>query len=430
MGNYNSGYFYNKEFMDDGLVYNGAEPIILINLTETLHVVDKLGKLLVSYILADNKFAFVETVAQAAFFETAEVFNAQDSADITALFELTDRLEITDIIENLLVEAYLQEDCIIIDQAKQLAEIVVSDNFDANESIDVEAFIEMLQQFELDDLRASIEAAQFLNDKINITDRSPQKSDSDFIIGDFADKDQAYDWFIPFNMKVDWGTSTIQVMPEAELTSIEMPGIDGSIIENTVYKDRLFQIVAYSEQGMSSAEKEDLKREITKVLDLTKKQSRKLTIQSRRVTFDIKYDGAANIVEGPSYVKMLAPFRTPPYGYDMFDNELYNGGMIENIGAIEIGVTHIITGPISSPQFTLGDITYQYNGNIGENEQLVINHEEYTCYLVDAFGTKTNTLADLSGEFQKVPKGGSLILTINNNLKGHIKTVWKNKRLW
>lgn len=429
MANWNSGYNFNATTQDGGFMWNGARNIFLVNLTETFRLVDNILPTLVRLVLTEQA-KVRETIAQSAFYGYTERFSATDKMSLSTFFDLMDKLGIKDDVSELTVMAFLQEDLSLVEEIKQLAEVVISDSFAIKDELDVKAFMSLIDSMSLTELEPYMESFLKLNEKAHITDQIPQTAKSDFLIGESNGKDTAYDWFLPFGMKVDWGKSTIQVMPEAELTSIEMPGIDGSIIENTVYKDRLFQIVAYSEQGMTQQEKEDLKREITKVLDLTKEESRKLTVQSREVTFDIKYDGAANITEGPSYVRLTAPFRTPPYGYDMLENVLEGSGLIENKGAIAVGVTHTITGPVSSLAFVLGDIEYTYNGDIESGTQLIINHETYTCYIQDNFGNKTNALANLDGEFQKIPKGQSVVLTVDDDLRSKFITTWTTKRLW
>lgn len=429
MANWNSEYRFNATTQNSGFMWNGAKYVFIVNLTETFGVVDNISSVLARLVLTD-KAKVKDTILQSAFYGYTETIGVTDKTSLVSFFDLMDKFGIKDDISELTVMAFLRDDFSLVEEIKQLTEVVISDNLAVKDNFDVEAFMSLAENMSLDELKPHLESFLKFNDNAFITDRTPQTAETDFLIGETSDRDKAYDWFLPFDMKVDWGKSTIQVMPEAELTSIEMPGIDGSIIENTVYKDRLFQIVAYSEQGMTQQEKEDLKREITRVLDLTKNQSRKLTVQSREVTFDVKYDGAANITEGPSYVRLTAPFRTPPYGYDMFDNILEGSGLIENKGAAPVGVIHTITGPISSLTFTLGDVEYKYSGDIERDSQLIINHETYTCYIQDGFGNKTNALANLSGEFQKIPKGCSVVLSVDDDLKLKFKTTWVTKRLW
>lgn len=218
---------------------------------------------------------------------------------------------------------------------------------------------------------------------------------------------------------------------KAELTEISMPGVDGNLISDTTYRDRIFSIVAFSEQGLTIAEKEDIKRRIVQILDSTKMSSKKLTVQSRSVSFDCRYVNEAKISDGPSFVKAEIDLQVGPYGYSLFPTELHGSGLINNAeGAAPLRVKHTITGPVTNPSFTINGTTYTWRGTVSSGSSLIIDHDNYTCYTVDSLGNKRNVLQFLTGEFTSIPAGGSAVLVAASNTENRIVTEYSTPLLW
>ena len=346
------------------------------------------------------------------YIEIYEQVNARESAyNIAALLYVLDSSKTVDDFNNI------------------VALIKESENYKLNESVKNEAIYKITDSYKASDL-SSLRTLIAQYDKFSANDRTPVTAVSDFVIGKVDGLDNAYDWITPFNLKVDWVNSSIQVAPQTESSYIEMPGVDGSLVEYTVYKNRMFSIMAYSQQGMTVYEKEMLKKEIGRILDSTKNETKKLTFQSPSISFDAKYSGAADISEGPSFVRATIPLETSPYGYPLFDNETYGSGLIKNGGCADVGCVHKISSGAVNPSFTLGEIKYTWNGTVSSGYTLVINHEDYSCYLEDANGNKTNALTKLTGEFQKIPKESSVALTAHGNTGNYLLTTIKERYIW
>lgn len=431
MADFNKNSIYNQSKENGGFFWNGAEFVELINLHEDIFASDSF-KLNVMKLILKESLKTQDDIFATVTIGLNENANAKDDMAFTVLLSILDSYGVQDDFISLVVSQYLKEETSLIEDIRQFVEIAENDIIQIDDDVDLSALLNQLDKFNMKDLKYALEILIATHDQFGLTDRSPKKAISDFIIGNASGYDTAYDWLLPFDMKMDWGNTDIQVMPQAELTSIEMPGIDGSIVEDTVYKDRLFTLVTYSEQGMTESEKESLKSKITSILATTKFKTKKLVIQDRGIAFDVRYEGTANITEGPSYVKAEIPFRAGPYGYDFFEAELIGTGLIENTGDVPVGVCTTITGPISYPTFTMGAITYRYDGIVPSGSSLVLDHGMMTCYLVNSSGKKINVLAKLSpsNSFQKVPAQSSVVLNANYDVSRRMVTTWKNKILW
>lgn len=430
MANYNSKSFYNKKGNNGGFFYNGESYFVLINLQEVVNANEDFTKFFVSMILTENPIKIIDVIVNSSLYNQSEYFYFSENAKVSALFDVLENAGIKDEFIKLTAIAFLKDQTSFLERLNLFANILVDQNVNLKEIYDIKSFFKLLDQYNFEDIKMTYFVYALLHDMFGITDRDPKTAVSDFIVGISDGLDNAYDWLIPFGLKIDWSSSTIQVMPETEITAVEMPGIDGSIVEDTVYKDRLFQIVGFSEQGLTREQKEELKANIAEVLNATKYQEKKLTIQSRGTSFDVRYDGQANITEGPSYVKATIPFRAQPYGYESFESELRGTGLIDNYGVAPLGAVHNISGPITNPSFSVGTYEYSWIGTVPSGKTLVVDQNMLTCYIVDSFGRKENAMKNFSGKFYKIPAGQSAVINANSSTASKMITQWRIKVLW
>ncbi len=429
MANYNTGKKYNFTAETGGLKYNSAQFAVMINLFETINASDNVKGLTVRNILEEKANVF-DKVTQYAFHEFSDLFSFNDNHNVSVLQSIVEKINIKDPFESVVVNLYLKEKTGALDNLKQLnALLSTSEKIKAEDISSVDALISATEKFglkEAKDVFAAIKQYEYAK----VTDRSPRKAISEFVIGQVDGKDQANEYFVPLNMIFDPERSSIQVMPQTETTYIEMPYADGSIPENTVYKNRFFNIVAWSQDGLTTAQKEQLKLDITRVLDSTKNKSKKMTFQKANVSFDVMYSGSAEIKEGPSFVKATLPFEASPYGYPLFDQIIYGSGLIMNRGAVDVGVVNEISGGCKNPSFQIGSVNYSWDGTVPINCKLIIDHEALMCYLESTSGVRENALPKLTGEFQTIPAGQSIQITADEQTKNYLATTVKEKILW
>lgn len=426
---FNKGYKFNRNIKDGGANYNSSGIAVLLSLYEDASFNDSKISVFVNKVLTE-KVTVSDFLSFSALYSFIDKVEMNDESKNYAMFELLEKLNVADFFDSLVVNLFLNDKVKAIDEISQLVALIEKqEDFKLNEINSIKAIIEIADKYNLNDAQ-KVFALISNFDRIRAMDRDPLKAISDFIVGQIDDKDKAYDWLDPFDLKIDWRSSSIQYMPQTESSYIEMPYVDGSIIENTTYKNRLFSIVAFSELGLDISEKEQLKYQITRILDSTKDKPKKLTFQASSTSFDVKYSGAAEITEGPSYIKATIPFEASPYGYPLFDKEVAGSGLIVNNGIKDTGCVHTIFSGAVNPSFQLGTITYTWNGTVPPDTKLVIDHNNYTCYLETVEGTRTNVIDKLTGEFQTIPKESSVVLTALGNTAQYIVTSIHEKILW
>lgn len=426
---YNTGKKYNFPTTKDGLIYNSSQIQVLIKLFDVFYSKESSIKIAAQRLITE-KISASDIVKLFVLQPKEEILLGEDAMEFSALLSLVENQPVSDYFYKILVLLKLTENQKLLDQIYQLEVLLKrSDEVNAIDASALTTLMSLSDKYSLEEAKELIALIQKY-ENVPITDRDARKAVSDFLIGLQDGYDSAYDWIFPFEMKVDWRNSSIQVMPQTESSYIDEPGVDGSIIEDTIYKNRMFSIVAFSELGLSVYEKEQLKRDITQILDSTKNNPKKMTFQSSNTAFDVQYSGGADIQEGPSYVKATIPFEASPYGYPLFEKELFGSGLLVNDGDADSGCVHYISSGAANPQFQLGTITYKWSGTVPSDTTLVIDQNNLTCYLETVAGQRTNAISSLTGEFQTIPKHSSLVLTATASTESYIRTVLQEKILW
>lgn len=426
---YNEKKKYNFSLDKDGIGYNGIKYIFKVNVFDVINMSDSYLRA-IAYIAVSDKFSVADFLYQHVTHSFEDYFNILEESKNYALFEFAEKANISDPFYKLTTLLYLTDNEKGLDTLNYInALIEKGESLSLEEKEYIETFIKIFDSSTYYDIGKVIALISNF-DKFAVNDRDPKKAISDFVIGKADGLDNAYDWIIPFDMKIDWVNSSIQVVPQSQSDYIEQPGIDGSIVENTVYKNRLFSIVAYSNLGMTVYEKEMLKKEIARILDSTKSKTKKLTMQAADISFDVKYSGSAEVSEGPSFVRATIPLEASPYGYPLFDQEVFGTGLLVNDGVKDVGCVNKILSGAVNPSFQMGSITYKFNGTVPADTTLYIDHEAYTCYLETVTGTRTNVYDKLEGDFQKIPKESTVAITAFGDTGNYLVTTLKECYLW
>lgn len=433
MADFNSGWMFNSDAGHNGFFWNGAEYIMIVRMHEVLRFSEDNTEMMAKYILTDQ-FGFVyDSILQTALYQDVDDFSAVDDATTGIIFDMMDTFGIKEEFSELVVLAFLNEDMKLIEEIQQFGSLLeLSEEIVFEDDASSDALLNLIDSFGLKELEHFVQIIFNMRDSFGMTDVEPPPkiAMSDFLIGLADDYDSAYDWLLPFGLKVDWSSTKIQVMPQAELTTIEMPGVDSALVEDAVYKDRLFQIVAFSEQGLTIQEKEEMRTKIVDLLNTTKYKSKKLTVQSRGTSFDVRYEGQAEVEAKSSYVKATIPFRASSYGYRSFESEIAGSGLVKNDGVIPTGVIHRIDGPATNPTWNFGGYNQRWNGTIPAGYSLTIDNGMLSVWLTDLNGKQTNALSKFNGTFVKVPENSSYVLNVPAYLERQFHTIWRDPVLW
>lgn len=431
MGKYNSGMYYNKKGPDGGLIYNYGEIVIYVSVSEIAKIAESVR--LSARSTKREQIAVNDTINLVGTPKLDDYFHSDDTDDILlkGLIPIIENIEIQDAVIDVLNMLGVKDTAKMVDEAILFYNALQAEEISLSDTTTIENIAELADSFGLSDLSDLISHLS-VPDNFWALDKNPRMAISDFYIGEDTDYNNGYRWLQPFNLMVHEPDTQIQVMPSSESDYIDVPGVDGSIIQNTVYKNRFFTIVGYSLQGMTQAQKDNLQQEICEVLDSTKDGYKKLTNQRTETTFNVKYSGQAEFSEAPTWLKASIPLEVKPYGQKLFPIEIEGDGLIVNDGDKELGIIVTISSGCVNPYFRIGTYEYLWSGTVPSNNSLVVDFEDTTCYLVDAFGVKYNALDKLTkAKWITVPKKTSMAFTcMNTSTKEHSKVEYSPFVLW
>ena len=437
MANYNSGFVYNKLPADGGFIYNSGVYVVTFRISDGFYASDAVTRLSCISVVYESARATDAPLMTTRYLLTDEVEASDSTATARAMFRLTESLRITDAVSAMIASLLITDRLKMLDSVSRLATLIAKTETAAFRDIaSVRTLIRTIDSFGMSDLAEFIRSIIAIRDTAFASDTDPKTAIADFIIGDPTqvgegdDLDAAFDWILPFGLMVDWKNSVFPRAPEAESDEIQIAGLDGETLEHTRYRNRQFNVVAWSEDDLSQQEKDALIRQITEILDATKNQTKTLTFARTGVSFDVKYDGELNIEEAPSFIRATIPLNASAYGYNRFEKQVNGSGLIQNAGVARVGVINRIAGECENPSFAMGDVDISWTGTIPAGSYLFIDHGKEVCYLQDSFGNKTNARQYLNGEFVKIPVGGTIIITANDCTEAHLVTTWYDKFLW
>ena len=429
MANYNSNIFYNRSVNQKGAKYNTIAYVVLFRLTDGFTIGDNEYRLWATHSFVEGTQILSDGWSLNADYKYIEGLVADDSDIVAArLFEIFDEFGVKDLAVELVASLIVNDNVELLEDAKMFAEILARDNINAQEFGTVEAFIEAMDDMgfsELSELFATI----MTYDRLNVTDGDPQAAVSDFYVT--KDENGLYDLILPFNLIVDYNKTTLPFMPEAVDTSVELAGADGEIVQDTVYKSRVFDIFAVTMDGLSAYEKEQVKKDIATILHSIKKDTKVITFANNETAFDVKYTGLANIdIDAAGWMEFEIPLKSAAaMGHKQFEQRMSGSGLMVNSGSDPVGAIITITGPVDNPGFTLGDTAFSWTGTVPQGSRLVIDMDGQSCYMLDSEGKRTLATKNLQGEYVKIPVG-SMVLQANQNTEEHIESRWRELVLY
>lgn len=429
MANYNNGYRYNvSPKQSNGFNYNSAIYRVVFKLSEEIKMNDNVHDLISQFVLREYAKWLDETQLNVFWNFTGNMIFEDGKPQLSVLFDLFEQLNLKDTISDLLVSAMINENLNFAEELNSLADIFATENISIKDIADLEALVKTVDGFSIEE-KSQIEVLARLFEQLNIIDKEPRQSISDLYIARSADGSR--DVLLPFGFSVDWKQTLINFMPEAKETIVEIEGNDGEIVESTVYSSRPMEVVCYSDDGLTSIQKEQLKTKIANTLNLIKENQKKFTIGTAGISFDVKLSGSANASShNGSFVKLNLPLKsTSSYGYDEFEQVQNGSGIYVNKGIKSIGARFEILGSADNISISVNNQLMKYNLPILQGEKLIIDCEKFSCNIVGTNGIERNAMTDFNRAFPKFPVGGSTI-EISPTIEEKTTVYWRELFLW
>ncbi len=434
MSKYDSGFFYDKKQNDGGFAYDYKSYSTVLNLFDSVYVSENITNLS-CLIMKREQMSMTDLNNMLCMKDLKDTLKLdEETFSILVFIEKMETIQTYDVFTNILAKVYQYENGLtLLEELNTIALNSIAENINLSETSYVKAFLEMSQELELDEAK-QLFAYLYQLETVGVTDFDIDTAISDFYIGKDESLDNRFDnWLVPFDLLLAPRQSRITIMPPTESTQISIPYADGSITQDTIYTNRNWNLVGYSMQNLSVAEKEALKEKITELLDTTKNETQTLTFSKNNMSFDVKYQGELDIEEAPTWIKATIPLEVSPYGKELFVQQIWGDGIMINNGHADIGAKVMISGVCVNPHFYLGSTEFLWTGTVPSGKTLVIDNESRTCYLVDELGEKEEAFQNLAkgDTFSILPKGTQMVVrSETESTKENIYIEYQPRYLW
>ncbi len=108
---------------------------------------------------------------------------------------------------------------------------------------------------------------------------------------------------------INFSRSNIPSMPEATESTVRVAGRDGDIVLNTTYEPMSFEIVCYTDDGLSQEEKVQEEQKVNAFLNSIKNKTKTFAIEEAEKFYKVKYNGAVTTINYPSHVQFTIPLK-------------------------------------------------------------------------------------------------------------------------
>lgn len=236
-----------------------------------------------------------------------------------------------------------------------------------------------------------------------------------------------------YNIKflIDFNESNLPSMPEATESSIRAAGRNGDIVLATTYEPMTFDIVCYTEDNLTQAEKTIEEKKINKFLNSIKNKTITLAFENDRKFYNVKYSGALVTTNFPKHLKFSIPLKSSEsYGKDLIEksivgNDTGESDTIENAGAL---IT--INGPAIKPIISLNDYSIEYDMDILEGAKIEIDSSKSTITHINSDGIKTNVMKYYNHQFPKIENGTNQLKILSGiSNANNVMVKWNDLKL-
>lgn len=208
---------------------------------------------------------------------------------------------------------------------------------------------------------------------------------------------------------IDFVESNIPSMPEATESTVRIAGRDGDIPLKTTYEPIPFEIVCYTEDNLTMAEKIKEESKINEFLNSIKENTISFGMEVYKKFYNVKYNGSLVTTRFPKHIKFSIPLKSSdPYAKSSIKREIVGSSSLikfESSTIKEAGAIFIINGPATNPKIIVNNYEMQYNYSILEGNKLIINSNNSTVINENSLGVKTNAMRHYNHQFPKIQRG-------------------------
>lgn len=200
-------------------------------------------------------------------------------------------------------------------------------------------------------------------------------------------------------------------LPQTRDNSEEVPGMHGEIDFGTELKGRFLELDIVSIETECFTKKE-LQYLYAKYFDPTKGYKSLVFADDIDKIYYVKYSGRIDVTNYANWFKFTIPFKMKtPFIESIVEKSLIGSGTIKNEGTFETGMIIEIVGPAIEPALIIGDDILTYEGNLLEDEVLVLDTLKQTAKIGN-----NNATDKYNGVFPLLYLGETDVIAENNTI--------------
>ena len=233
---------------------------------------------------------------------------------------------------------------------------------------------------------------------------------------DFYISSNGYLVFPQYNKKylTNMSENVILNMPEAVQTTVKIAGKDGDLVLDSSYNSQDFQVVMFTDEGLTPEQKEKERIFINRIFNAMKKNSKTFAFEQSQKFYKVLYSGILEETNYPQHMMFTIPLKSSkPYAYKMSSSYLLGNDTKTSETIEPVGFTCTIYGPALNPIISLNDYSMEFDNTISEGSKLIIDTNNSTAVLVNSNGIETNAMRYYNHQFPKIMEGENVLKVLS-----------------
>ena len=203
-------------------------------------------------------------------------------------------------------------------------------------------------------------------------------------------------------------------MPEAVQTTVKIAGKDGDLVLDSSYNSQDFQVVMFTDEGLTPEQKEKERIFINRIFNAMKKNSKTFAFEQSQKFYKVLYSGILEETNYPQHMMFTIPLKSSkPYAYKMSSSYLLGNDTKTSETIEPVGFICTINGPALNPIISFNDYSMEFDNTISKGSKLIIDTNNSTAVLVNSEGIETNAMRYYNHQFPKIMEGENVLKVLS-----------------
>ena len=233
---------------------------------------------------------------------------------------------------------------------------------------------------------------------------------------DFYISSNGYLVFPQYNKKylTNMSENVILNMPEAVQTTVKIAGKDGDLVLDSSYNSQDFQVIMFTDEGLTPEQKEKERIFINRIFNAMKKNSKTFAFEQSQKFYKVLYSGILEETNYPQHMMFTIPLKSSkPYAYKMSSSYLLGNDTKTSETIEPVGFICTINGPALNPIISFNDYSMEFDNTISEGSKLIIDTNNSTAVLVNSNGIEINAMKYYNHQFPKIMEGENVLKVLS-----------------